>query len=106
MQIATTQAKPTALGGDGSDTVVLPGGIYTLVGGSGEDDNSSGDLDVTDDLSIEGEGREHDHYPGRRVFSFRRQMRGLRGSCIAHFFRGRGRCGQRHDSLWESAGWQ
>ena len=43
------------VGGDGSDTVVLPGGIYTLVGGSGEDDNSSGDLDLTDDLSIEGE---------------------------------------------------
>jgi CSLREA domain-containing protein len=39
----------------GADTITLPAGTYTLaVGGTGEDANATGDLDITDDLTING----------------------------------------------------
>ena len=39
----------------GADTVVLPSGTYTLtIAGTGEDANATGDLDVTDDLALQG----------------------------------------------------
>ena len=41
----------------GADTISLPSGVYTLtLYGAGEDDNVSGDLDITDDVIIVGEG--------------------------------------------------
>ncbi len=40
-----------------TDVVVVPGGIYTLsIAGSGEDQAQTGDLDLTDSVSIEGAG--------------------------------------------------
>jgi CSLREA domain-containing protein len=39
----------------GADTITLPAGTYTLtIGGTGEDANATGDLDITDDLTIYG----------------------------------------------------
>src|SRR5215210_8864426 len=43
--------------GAGTDTITVPGGIYTLtIAGADEDAAASGDLDVTDDLTITGAG--------------------------------------------------
>lgn len=42
---------------DGPDTIVLPAGVYTLtLAAAGENDNDGGDLDVLDDLTVEGAG--------------------------------------------------
>ncbi|MCI0777121.1 MAG: CSLREA domain-containing protein [Chloroflexi bacterium] len=39
----------------GADTIDLPAGTYTLsIAGAGEDANATGDLDITDDLTISG----------------------------------------------------
>jgi len=47
--------EANALGGD--DTINLPAGTYTLsIAGSGEDAAATGDLDITDDLTISGAG--------------------------------------------------
>jgi CSLREA domain-containing protein len=41
----------------GADTIVLNAGTYNLtIGGTGEDATTSGDLDITDDLTITGAG--------------------------------------------------
>ena len=41
--------------GSGADTITLPAGTYTLsIAGAGEDANATGDLDITDDLTIIG----------------------------------------------------
>ncbi len=41
----------------GADTITLPAGVYTLtIGGSGEDNAATGDLDITDSLTINGAG--------------------------------------------------
>jgi parallel beta-helix repeat protein len=41
----------------GADTFSLPSGTYTLaIGSSGEDNSAEGDLDITDDLTIDGAG--------------------------------------------------
>jgi CSLREA domain-containing protein len=41
----------------GADTVTVPAGTYTLsIAGAGEDANATGDLDITDDLTITGAG--------------------------------------------------
>src|SRR3989344_2882469 len=41
----------------GADTVSIPAGTYTLsIAGAGEDTNTTGDLDITDDLTINGAG--------------------------------------------------
>lgn len=41
--------------GAGSDVISLPAGTYTLsIAGTGEDSNTTGDLDITDDLTISG----------------------------------------------------
>jgi CSLREA domain-containing protein len=43
--------------GSGTDTITLPAGDYKLtIGPSGSDDNSSGDLDITSNLTIQGAG--------------------------------------------------
>ncbi|MCP3956603.1 MAG: CSLREA domain-containing protein, partial [bacterium] len=45
--------------GNGADTVTLPAGTYTLtLTGAGEDSNATGDLDVTDTLTINGAGAD------------------------------------------------
>ena len=41
---------------DGNDTIVLPAGTYTLTLPPADDDDSGGDLDVLDGVTIEGEG--------------------------------------------------
>ncbi len=42
-------------GSAGADTIVLAAGTYTLtIGGAGEDASATGDLDVTEDLTIQG----------------------------------------------------
>ncbi len=47
--------ETNALAGD--DTIILPSGVYALtIGGSGEDMATLGDLDITDDLTVEGAG--------------------------------------------------
>ena len=39
----------------GADTITVPAGTYTLsIAGTGEDANATGDLDITDDLTING----------------------------------------------------
>jgi CSLREA domain-containing protein len=41
----------------GADTITLPAGTYTLtIGGTGENANATGDLDITGDLTINGSG--------------------------------------------------
>ena len=46
-------------GGSGADTIELTVGTYTLaIVGAGEDDATTGDLDITDDLTIRGAGTE------------------------------------------------
>ena len=43
--------------GSGADIIVLPAGLYTLsIGGSGEDFNDTGDLDIAGDVTINGAG--------------------------------------------------
>lgn len=50
---AITAANASA----GADTITVPAGTYTLsIAGTGEDANASGDLDITDDLTINGAG--------------------------------------------------
>jgi CSLREA domain-containing protein len=41
----------------GADSISIPSGLYTLtVAGANEDDSATGDLDITEDLTIEGKG--------------------------------------------------
>jgi CSLREA domain-containing protein len=42
--------------GTGADEIILPTGTYTLEGASGDNDNLSGDLDITGVLTIRGAG--------------------------------------------------
>ena len=43
----------------GPDTITLPAGILTLsIAGTGEDAAATGDLDITDDLTLNGAGQE------------------------------------------------
>jgi CSLREA domain-containing protein len=52
-----TTGGDCAAGSSGTDTIALPAGTYTLtIGGAGEDLNATGDLDVTDSLTISGRG--------------------------------------------------
>jgi len=45
--------------GDGDDTIVVPAGTYTLsIPGAGEDDNLTGDLDITGSTIIQGAGAD------------------------------------------------
>ncbi len=52
------EAISAANASPGADTIVVPSGTYTLTianaGGNNEDDNASGDLDITDSLTITG----------------------------------------------------
>lgn len=51
------EAVTAANGAPGADTITVPTGTYSLtLGGSGENGNSSGDLDVTEALTIVGAG--------------------------------------------------
>jgi len=44
-----------ANGNPGADTITVPSGTYTLtIAGTGEDAAASGDLDITDDIIING----------------------------------------------------
>ena len=43
--------------GSGDDTITLPAGYYTLtIAGTNEEDNATGDLDITSDVTINGDG--------------------------------------------------
>ncbi|MEX2555968.1 MAG: choice-of-anchor Q domain-containing protein [Actinomycetota bacterium] len=55
---ANTNAAVDACGaGSGADTIDLPTGIYGLaIAGTGEDASATGDLDITEDLTITGDG--------------------------------------------------
>jgi hypothetical protein len=49
------QAVDACPAGNGADTIIVPAGIYEfLLDGAGKDEASTGDLDITDDLSIIG----------------------------------------------------
>jgi CSLREA domain-containing protein len=53
----TDTAVDNCPAGSGADTITLPAGTYTLtISGAGEDNNAKGDLDITDDLTINGAG--------------------------------------------------
>ena len=56
IQAANTDAVVDAcIGGSGADVIVVPAGTYTLtLPGADEDANHTGDLDITDDLTING----------------------------------------------------
>lgn len=44
--------------GNGADTIILPAGTYVLaLAGTGENSAATGDLDITEDLTIEGAGK-------------------------------------------------
>ncbi len=52
----------------GGDTAILPSGIYTLsIPGTGEDAAATGDLDITDTLTILGESRESTIVDGNQL---------------------------------------
>ena len=52
------EAIVTANATAGADTITLPAGTYKLaIAGAGEDAGATGDLDITDDLTIAGAGR-------------------------------------------------
>ncbi len=55
---ANTNSSPyDCPAGTGADIIILPSGTYTLtLGGSGEDNNLWGDLDIINDLEIRGAG--------------------------------------------------
>ena len=53
----TNLAVDTCTAGSGADTIILPAGTYTLtITGADEDANATGDLDITDSLTINGAG--------------------------------------------------
>jgi CSLREA domain-containing protein len=53
----TDTAVSGCAAGNGADTITLPAGFYTLtIAGAGENANATGDLDITDDLTINGDG--------------------------------------------------
>ena len=56
IQAANTDAAvDVCAAGSGADTITLPAGTYTLtLTGAGEDANATGDLDITDTLTLEG----------------------------------------------------
>ncbi len=58
IQAANTDAAvDNCTAGSGADTITVPAGTYTLsIAGVGEDLNATGDLDITDDLTITGAG--------------------------------------------------
>ena len=58
IQAANTDAAVDAcVPGSGDDTITLPSGTYTLTrAGANEDGNATGDLDITDNLTINGAG--------------------------------------------------
>ena len=52
------QVQVDCLAGSGKDVITLPEGTYTLTRvGAGEDGNTTGDLDIADDLQINGSGK-------------------------------------------------
>jgi CSLREA domain-containing protein len=58
IQAANTDAAVDAcLAGSGADTITVPAGNYVLsIAGAGENANGTGDLDITSDLTITGDG--------------------------------------------------
>lgn len=61
--------------GSGADTITLPAGVYLIsLAGIGEDGAATGDLDITEDLTIEGAGKTTTVVDGNgldRVFDVR-----------------------------------
>jgi len=60
IQAANTDAAVDAcVAGSGADTVLVPAGTYLLtIPGAGEDANQTGDLDILDNLTLNGDGAE------------------------------------------------
>ena len=55
---AITRANDLA----GADVIVMPAGVYKIaISGAGEDGNATGDLDVTDTVTIRGGAEPHLH---------------------------------------------
>src|SRR3954470_19895017 len=51
------EAIVAANGSPGADVITLPAGTYTLtIGGAGEDAAATGDLDITDGVTVNGAG--------------------------------------------------
>jgi hypothetical protein len=44
---------------EAGDVILVPAGTITLTGAAGNDDNTSGDLDVTKEITIQGVGAQH-----------------------------------------------
>jgi CSLREA domain-containing protein len=69
----TDTAVDGCAAGSGADTIDVPAGTHTLsISGAGEDANATGDLDITDDLTITGVGTTSTVIDGAgidRVFS-------------------------------------
>jgi CSLREA domain-containing protein len=58
IQAANTDSTADAcVAGSGADTILIPAGTYTLtISGAAEDANATGDLDILDDLTLQGAG--------------------------------------------------
>jgi CSLREA domain-containing protein len=55
----TDSAVDACVAGSGDDTVLVPSGTYTLaIPGVGENNNQTGDLDILDNLVIQGDGAD------------------------------------------------
>lgn len=53
----TDTAVDACFAGSGADTIVLPAGTYSLsIAGAGEHANATGDLNITSDLTLQGDG--------------------------------------------------
>jgi len=63
----TDSAVDGCTAGSGADTITLPAGYYTLtIAGANEEDNATGDLDILDDLTINGDGEGYTVIPKER----------------------------------------
>lgn len=52
----------------GADVIIVPGGVFKLaLAGVGEDGNAAGDLDITDDVTIRGAGRDLTFIDGQQL---------------------------------------
>jgi CSLREA domain-containing protein len=69
IQAANTDSAVDACpAGSGDDTITLPAGTYTLtLAGPDEDNNTTGDLDITDDLTINGAGADSATIDGNQL---------------------------------------
>jgi len=69
IQAANTDSAVDACpAGSGDDTIILPAGVYTLtIPGDDEDANATGDLDILDNLTLDGAGASTTIMDGGRL---------------------------------------